>query len=137
MPPKTPRMMMRSTRCTWSAERNQRGTRRTGRRPKAIRIIATSAPARRAAATFAENAIAPNIVAEANMKRRARCVSFFGNVNWREAYQMDDLAYRDGARADAAAIVEFQRAMARETEELELDAVVVTSGVHGVFDDPS
>ena len=48
-----------------------------------------------------------------------------------------EISYRDGTRADAPAIIEFQRAMARETEDLELDAATVTRGVHGVFDDPS
>ena len=48
-----------------------------------------------------------------------------------------EIAYRGATRHDAAAIIEFQRAMARETEELELDAETVTRGVHGVFDDPS
>ena len=48
-----------------------------------------------------------------------------------------EISYRDGTRGDAPAIVEFQRAMARETEDLELDAATVTRGVHGVFDDPS
>jgi len=48
-----------------------------------------------------------------------------------------EISYRDAARHDAAAIVEFQRAMARETEDLELDAETVRRGVQGVFDDPS
>lgn len=48
-----------------------------------------------------------------------------------------EISYRDGTRADAPAIVEFQRAMARETEDLELDAETVARGVNGVFDDPS
>ena len=48
-----------------------------------------------------------------------------------------EISYRDGTRGDAPAIIEFQRAMARETEDLELDAETVTRGVHGVFDDPS
>ncbi|HKS24182.1 MAG TPA: GNAT family N-acetyltransferase [Thermoanaerobaculia bacterium] len=48
-----------------------------------------------------------------------------------------EIAYRDAVRADAAAIVAFQEAMARETEDLELDADVVTRGVHAVFDDAS
>ncbi len=48
-----------------------------------------------------------------------------------------EISYRDGTRGDAPAIIEFQRAMARETEDLELDTETVTHGVHGVFDDPS
>ena len=48
-----------------------------------------------------------------------------------------DISYRDAVRGDAAAIIEFQRAMARETEEIELDAETVGRGVHSVFDDAS
>jgi GNAT superfamily N-acetyltransferase len=50
---------------------------------------------------------------------------------------MSDLLYRDALSADAPAIIDFQLAMARETEELELDREVLTRGVHAVFDDPS
>ncbi len=45
--------------------------------------------------------------------------------------------YRGGRRDDANAIVDFQQAMARETEEVTLDRDVVTRGVKAVFDDPS
>ncbi|HEX9492656.1 MAG TPA: GNAT family N-acetyltransferase [Thermoanaerobaculia bacterium] len=45
--------------------------------------------------------------------------------------------YRGGRRDDANAIVDFQQAMARETEEVTLDRDVVTRGVQAVFDDPS
>src|SRR5207237_580317 len=45
--------------------------------------------------------------------------------------------YRDAIRADAATIVDFQLAMARETEEVALDRDVVTRGVAAVFDDRS
>ena len=38
---------------------------------------------------------------------------------------------------DIAAIVEFNMAMALETEQKELDRVILTSGVQAVFDDPS
>ncbi len=48
-----------------------------------------------------------------------------------------EISYRDATRHDAAAIIDFQRAMARETEDLELDPEVVGRGVHGVFDDPT
>ena len=48
-----------------------------------------------------------------------------------------EISYRDATRADAPAIVAFQQAMARETEELELDAETVRRGVDGVFDQPS
>jgi GNAT superfamily N-acetyltransferase len=47
------------------------------------------------------------------------------------------IRYRDATRADAAAIVAFQCAMARETEEMELDGAVCGRGVAAVFDDPS
>lgn len=45
--------------------------------------------------------------------------------------------YRNATRSDAPAIVEFQLAMARETEDLELDAEVTTKGVDAVFGDES
>jgi GNAT superfamily N-acetyltransferase len=48
-----------------------------------------------------------------------------------------DISYRDAERHDAPAIVAFQKAMARETEELELDAGTVARGVEAVFDEPS
>jgi GNAT superfamily N-acetyltransferase len=44
---------------------------------------------------------------------------------------------RDATRDDAPSIIDFQIAMARETEEIDLDRDVVTRGVHAVFDDPS
>ena len=47
------------------------------------------------------------------------------------------LHYRDARREDAAAIVDFQQAMARETEEVDLDRETVTRGVQAVFDDVS
>jgi GNAT superfamily N-acetyltransferase len=43
--------------------------------------------------------------------------------------------YRKATTADAPAIVEFQIAMARETEELELDRTICTRGVQAVFAD--
>jgi GNAT superfamily N-acetyltransferase len=45
--------------------------------------------------------------------------------------------YREGTPSDVSVIVDFQLAMARETEELELDRKVLTDGVQAVFDDPS
>src|SRR5947207_15628044 len=48
-----------------------------------------------------------------------------------------EIAIRDAAVTDAGSIIEFQQAMARETESVELDRPVVTRGVHAVFDDPS
>ena len=47
------------------------------------------------------------------------------------------IRYREATRADAPAIVAFQCAMARETEEMDLDDVVCGRGVAAVFDDPS
>jgi GNAT superfamily N-acetyltransferase len=50
---------------------------------------------------------------------------------------MTDLLIREARRDDAAAIIEFQLAMARETEELTLDRDVLTRGVAALFDTPS
>ena len=47
-----------------------------------------------------------------------------------------DIQYRDAAPADAAAIIDFQLAMARETEDLDLDRDILTRGVHALFADP-
>jgi ribosomal protein S18 acetylase RimI-like enzyme len=46
-----------------------------------------------------------------------------------------NITYRKAIPADAAAIVGFQLAMARETEDLELDRTVCTRGVDAVFAD--
>ncbi|HEX8618546.1 MAG TPA: GNAT family N-acetyltransferase [Thermoanaerobaculia bacterium] len=45
------------------------------------------------------------------------------------------MRYREATVDDAGAIVEFQLAMARETEELELDRAILSSGVAAVFAD--
>lgn len=45
--------------------------------------------------------------------------------------------YRKAVPADAPAIVEFQIAMARETEELDLDRDICAKGVNAVFEDAS
>ena len=50
---------------------------------------------------------------------------------------MSAVHYREGRPADAEAIVEFQVAMARETEDVTLERDVTTRGVHAVFADPS
>jgi GNAT superfamily N-acetyltransferase len=50
---------------------------------------------------------------------------------------MTDVHYRDARPADAADIIGFQLAMARETEDLELDRDVLTRGVTALFADPS
>jgi GNAT superfamily N-acetyltransferase len=47
------------------------------------------------------------------------------------------MLYREARKEDARTIVEFQLAMARETEELRLDHVVCAEGVQGVFEEPS
>jgi ribosomal protein S18 acetylase RimI-like enzyme len=46
------------------------------------------------------------------------------------------LRIRPGEPADAAAIVDFQLRMARETEALELDRTTLSRGVAAVFADP-
>jgi GNAT superfamily N-acetyltransferase len=43
------------------------------------------------------------------------------------------VSYREAKPGDAASIVEFQIAMARETEELDLDRATCTDGVAAVF----
>ena len=45
--------------------------------------------------------------------------------------------YREALPTDASAIIEFQLAMARETEDLALDRDLLTGGVHAVFADPT
>ncbi len=45
--------------------------------------------------------------------------------------------YREGIRQDSESIVSFQVAMAKETEEIELDHETCRRGVAAVFDDPS
>src|SRR4051794_3035982 len=48
-----------------------------------------------------------------------------------------EIVTRAATVTDASSIIEFQQAMARESESIELDAQAVTRGVHAVFDDPS
>lgn len=48
-----------------------------------------------------------------------------------------EVHYRGAAREDVPVIVDFQQAMARETEEIDLDRQICTRGVQAVFDDPS
>ncbi len=50
---------------------------------------------------------------------------------------MSEIKYRSAVRADAAAIIEFQIAMALETEDVVLDRTICTRGVNEVFDEPS
>ena len=50
---------------------------------------------------------------------------------------MSDVLFRDATPGDVPAIIDFQIAMARETEELELDRDILTRGVNALFADPS
>jgi ribosomal protein S18 acetylase RimI-like enzyme len=50
---------------------------------------------------------------------------------------MSNITYRRATRADAHLIVEFQIAMALETEELTLDLETCRRGVNAVFDNPA
>jgi predicted GNAT family acetyltransferase len=50
---------------------------------------------------------------------------------------MSTVKYREGIPADAGAIIDFQIAMALETEDFALDREVCTRGVHEVFARPS
>jgi ribosomal protein S18 acetylase RimI-like enzyme len=50
---------------------------------------------------------------------------------------MSELRYREGLPSDAADIIDFQIAMARETEDVDLEREITTKGVHAVFADPS
>ena len=50
---------------------------------------------------------------------------------------MTDVLIREARREDAATIIEFQLAMALETEELTLDREVLTRGVQALFDNPN
>ena len=47
------------------------------------------------------------------------------------------ITYRNATPNDAEAIIDFQLAMARETEDVSLDRVIVTRGVRAVFGHPS
>jgi GNAT superfamily N-acetyltransferase len=49
---------------------------------------------------------------------------------------MSNITYRDAHLSDGDAIVSFQIAMARETEDLDLDREVLARGVEAVFSDP-
>ncbi len=50
---------------------------------------------------------------------------------------MANIFYRRAVIDDSAAIVDFQLAMARETEEIELDRAVCSKGVKALFEDGS
>ena len=50
---------------------------------------------------------------------------------------MTEVRYREGVPSDADAIIDFQIAMARETEDFDLVREITTRGVHAVFADPS
>jgi GNAT superfamily N-acetyltransferase len=47
------------------------------------------------------------------------------------------VTYRGATRHDVGVIIDFQQAMARETEDVSLDRHICTRGVQAVFDDPS
>jgi GNAT superfamily N-acetyltransferase len=50
---------------------------------------------------------------------------------------MSDVSFREATPADVPAIIDFQIAMARETEELDLDRAILTRGVNALFAEPS
>jgi GNAT superfamily N-acetyltransferase len=50
---------------------------------------------------------------------------------------MSDILFREATLGDVPAIIDFQLAMARETEELELDREILTKGVNALFADPN
>jgi len=81
----------------------------------------------------------PNIVADATMTRTARRVACFAIVCATDESRITAgvIRYRDARRNDAAEIVNFQIAMARETEDFALDRVICTRGVDAVFRDAS
>ena len=49
---------------------------------------------------------------------------------------MENVQIREAVSSDAPAIVEFQMEMALESEGIELNKLVLTSGVQAVFNDP-
>jgi ribosomal protein S18 acetylase RimI-like enzyme len=49
---------------------------------------------------------------------------------------MQEIQIRSAVAADAPELVEFNREMARETENIELDPAVVTAGVEALFEHP-
>ena len=51
--------------------------------------------------------------------------------------QLREMTYREALVTDRGTIVDFQIAMARETEDVALDRDVCARGVQAVFDDPS
>lgn len=48
-----------------------------------------------------------------------------------------NVIYRGAERSDASTIIDFQVAMARETEDIDLDRDVLTRGVEALFTDPA
>ena len=48
---------------------------------------------------------------------------------------LQPIAYREAKLRDARCIIDFQLAMARETENLELNRIIVSRGVEAVFED--
>lgn len=50
---------------------------------------------------------------------------------------MNEVRYRDAQPADVATIIEFQIALARESEELDLDREILSRGIAALFADPT
>ena len=48
----------------------------------------------------------------------------------------DHVNIRDAVREDVPKLVQFNLSIARETEDMQLDEHVLTSGINAVFDDP-
>ena len=82
--------------------------------------------------------MAPNIAAEATISRSARRVAASSRPEFVIVSVMAaEIVYRDASFSDRDAIVGFQIAMARETEDVTLDRTICTNGVAAVFDDPA
>lgn len=87
----------------------------------------------------------PKSAAEATMSSSARCVArrSFAIVSGakaaeslpEESHLNDDISYRDATRRDLIDIVDFQIAMAAETENITLNRHICTRGVEAVFED--
>ena len=104
--------------------------------PNANRTHATCGPVSCADASFAANAMIPKHVAETVVKMSARWVG--ETIKLPQPSKMDqNVMYRAAQPSDRNVIVDFQVAMARETEDVALDREICTKGVAAVFDNPS
>jgi GNAT superfamily N-acetyltransferase len=102
----------------------------------AKRTHATCGPVSCADANFAANAMTPKHVAENAVKMSARWVG--ETIKLRQPSKMDqNVTYRAAQPSDRDVIVDFQVAMARETEDVALDRAICTRGVAAVLADPS